>query len=566
MLLIGHDGKETELQDSSKAILVMSPIPAKSIGTTTGVVVTCHNYGKFLKQCLDSLLYQTKQFDRIIVVDDSSTDNTKEIILSYNGAVEYLYSNLKKPNGSRKLGVEKLGFEYKYLLFVDADNFISPDFHEKLFNILEKNESLAVAYPKIKYFEEYTYKKELVIDFNHNLLRSRNFADLCALIRMDAYRQINGINEYCKSDWDMWLRITFLGWKMQLCRDTILHYRLHSENAHIIRSVKDDVKETVNIFINTCRVTIVTLFSGREWNLSRYIKSLQNLDCNKDNIFIVALDNSCDEYFSNDLLLQLSESGFNYTLVKDESRINEIPASEIADQKRHRIAPGMGKNIQRHIAALYAKAKTFIPASTDYVWSIEDDVVVPPNSLKEFIGAFYNRPEISTLTGCIQCRFEPRLIAHTGKWGEKRCEEVRPVTTVPEDKLTPILATGMFCSIFRIEQWNKLVFSERPYTEKQYTWYDWAVHHNVHLNGGKLALLSSVICIHWTNHNYGLLPDNKVITEEEYENRTATIQPKVSDQFVLQRHNEGGNERDIISNQNSQEIIPEDSNSNSVRR
>lgn len=46
---------------------------------TVSVVVTCYNYGRFLKHCLDSLESQTHTAFDVIVVDDGSTDDSAEI-------------------------------------------------------------------------------------------------------------------------------------------------------------------------------------------------------------------------------------------------------------------------------------------------------------------------------------------------------------------------------------------------------------------------------------------------------------------------------------------------------
>ena len=47
------------------------------------VYVTNHNYGHFIKQCIDSILSQTLQDFRLIIIDDGSTDNSREIIDEY---------------------------------------------------------------------------------------------------------------------------------------------------------------------------------------------------------------------------------------------------------------------------------------------------------------------------------------------------------------------------------------------------------------------------------------------------------------------------------------------------
>lgn len=47
------------------------------------VVLPSYNHAKYLRECIDSVLNQTYKNIEFIIVDDCSTDNSKEIILSY---------------------------------------------------------------------------------------------------------------------------------------------------------------------------------------------------------------------------------------------------------------------------------------------------------------------------------------------------------------------------------------------------------------------------------------------------------------------------------------------------
>ena len=46
------------------------------------IIVICHNYGRFLKKCVKSILLNEKKYIKeILIIDDSSKDDTKEIAL-----------------------------------------------------------------------------------------------------------------------------------------------------------------------------------------------------------------------------------------------------------------------------------------------------------------------------------------------------------------------------------------------------------------------------------------------------------------------------------------------------
>ncbi len=60
------------------------------------VIVTAHNYGRYLSECLDSIIRQTIDSCEIIIVDDGSTDNTDEMLRKYEEHIDKII----KLNGS----------------------------------------------------------------------------------------------------------------------------------------------------------------------------------------------------------------------------------------------------------------------------------------------------------------------------------------------------------------------------------------------------------------------------------------------------------------------------------
>ena len=85
------------------------------------VIVITHNHGKYIGNCLKSLLNQTFQELEIIVIDDVSVDNTRDIVQSFpSGKIKYFRnSEHKDVAASRNFGVRKASG--KYIFFTDAD-------------------------------------------------------------------------------------------------------------------------------------------------------------------------------------------------------------------------------------------------------------------------------------------------------------------------------------------------------------------------------------------------------------------------------------------------------------
>ena len=101
------------------------------------VIIPVYNTSKYIEKCLDSIVNQTMKDIEIIVINDGSTDNSKEVIMNYinkHEATKIKY--YEKKNGglsdSRNYGVRKA--TGKYISFIDSDDYIN----ENLYKNLEK--------------------------------------------------------------------------------------------------------------------------------------------------------------------------------------------------------------------------------------------------------------------------------------------------------------------------------------------------------------------------------------------------------------------------------------------
>src|SRR5574344_1384872 len=99
------------------------------------IIVSAFNAEKYIKECLEKLLQQTYENIEIIVVEDGSTDKTKEIIKSFekNKKITIIYNDGNKGlSYSRNVGLR--GATGEYIGFIDADDYIDNDFYEELMN------------------------------------------------------------------------------------------------------------------------------------------------------------------------------------------------------------------------------------------------------------------------------------------------------------------------------------------------------------------------------------------------------------------------------------------------
>ncbi|MFP4486906.1 MAG: glycosyltransferase family 2 protein [Campylobacterales bacterium] len=90
------------------------------------IIITNYNYAPFLKECIDSCLAQDYTNFEVVVVDDFSDDNSREIIDSYSDKIKKVFREENKGQlASFFSGLdEALG---EFVVFVDADDFLDSD-------------------------------------------------------------------------------------------------------------------------------------------------------------------------------------------------------------------------------------------------------------------------------------------------------------------------------------------------------------------------------------------------------------------------------------------------------
>ena len=94
-----------------------------------------------LEYCLNSLVNQTIENYEIIAVDDCSTDNSLDILRKYEGEYPDKMKVIASPVNKKQGGAKNLGLEMAkgdWIGFIDSDDWITPDYYEKLLKRAEE--------------------------------------------------------------------------------------------------------------------------------------------------------------------------------------------------------------------------------------------------------------------------------------------------------------------------------------------------------------------------------------------------------------------------------------------
>ena len=195
-------------------------------------IVPCFNHGRYLPDCVDSILDQEYPELEVIVIDDASTEESTLAALAELEARERV-TVLRQPQNSgpsvaRNRGVAQA--RGRYILPVDSDNLLMPGAIAGLVAQLQSaGEQIGFIYPNCQYFgtrEDYFQPPS----YNVYLLMGGNFCDTCSLIDrtvFDAGVRYPEDIVFGHEDWDFALTLAARGVRGEPARQPTLLYRKH---------------------------------------------------------------------------------------------------------------------------------------------------------------------------------------------------------------------------------------------------------------------------------------------------------------------------------------------------
>ena len=148
------------------------------------IIVPIYNVEKYLSRCIESILNQTFKDFELILVNDGSTDNCKEICEKYKRMDSRIIVANKKNGGlssARNLGIDISKGDY--IGFVDSDDFIDVHMYEILLNTINAYDSDIVICDYYK-VNEYDIKKYEKMKSNNKDINVENINNIDAIERI----------------------------------------------------------------------------------------------------------------------------------------------------------------------------------------------------------------------------------------------------------------------------------------------------------------------------------------------------------------------------------------------
>jgi len=200
------------------------------------IVIPTYNSASFIGAAVDSCLAQTYPNCEIIVVDDGSTDGTRDLLTArYGERIRYLYQPNAGPSAARNAGIRAA--RGAFIQFCDADDQLLPSKVERCMEVFQQEPDLGVVYTRYQHVEvdgktpaPLTDPPLLSGDIFCDLLLSNGNAILTSatLVRREALLDVGLFDErlWCGEDWDLFLRLASR-YSYASIDEVLLLYRWH---------------------------------------------------------------------------------------------------------------------------------------------------------------------------------------------------------------------------------------------------------------------------------------------------------------------------------------------------
>lgn len=229
------------------------------------VILPSYNHARFLRERIDSILGQTYQNIELIILDDFSTDNSREVISSYLHDTRITHFIINDINSGSPFKQWKKGFDLAqgdYIYIAESDDVARPELLATLVppladddiilsycdcTIINENSNITAEYNEwMHVLNSKKWKKdhcEPGIELFNNYQRYRNVLTTAGnvLFRRSALSKIDYMSDQFRysGDWLFWSQICTLG-KVCYVAKPLNFWRNHSETTRSIDSLQKD--------------------------------------------------------------------------------------------------------------------------------------------------------------------------------------------------------------------------------------------------------------------------------------------------------------------------------------
>jgi glycosyltransferase involved in cell wall biosynthesis len=213
----------------------MSP----KVSCKVSVIIPTYNRAEYICETLESVFTQTYPDFEVIIVDDGSTDHTKDVLKPYLNRVQYIYKNNGGPASARNTGIR--ASTGKYIAFLDSDDLWMPDKLQVQADFLEAHPEYAMVFSgyefigerKVKHLKKPRVFYDCTVDA---LLEGNKIATLTVMVRKEVFDVVGKFDEdpqiIALEDYSFWLRVA-PKYKIAYVDRPLAKYRIHPSNISL---------------------------------------------------------------------------------------------------------------------------------------------------------------------------------------------------------------------------------------------------------------------------------------------------------------------------------------------
>lgn len=207
------------------------------------VLLPVYNGELYLDEALESILTQTFTNFELIIIDDGSTDTSRNIIKKFKARDSRVIVVFRKNKGLAMTLNESMKIARgKWLARMDQDDIALPNRLERQINLLEQT-GADVCGSWVRFFGSggrrvwKCYQTDQAIKMD--MLFRSPFAHPSVLLRTDIAKKFFYRQEFDKAeDYDLWVRLACAGIKMTNVQEVLLLYRIHPSQTSFVSLVE----------------------------------------------------------------------------------------------------------------------------------------------------------------------------------------------------------------------------------------------------------------------------------------------------------------------------------------
>jgi len=180
--------------------------------STVSIIIPTFNRRDYITIALDSVLAQTYKDYEIIIIDDGSSDDTKEILKPYQNNIRYFYQDNRGIPTTRNKGIREA--QGNYIAFLDSDDYWLPEKLERQIECFKQNPHygmVATRCSSITPFGRFRKKNRPGKSgwILNNLFKANFIRTSSAMIKKECFEKIGLFDQSLPEceEYDLWLRI-----------------------------------------------------------------------------------------------------------------------------------------------------------------------------------------------------------------------------------------------------------------------------------------------------------------------------------------------------------------------